>query len=122
MFEKATRLKLRFETKTHGVLLAEDLWDLPIKALDSLAVGLKRGLETDTTSFINEKKPDEKVQLGFDIAKHIIDVRLAELAAANDARTKAAKKQQILGILARKEDAKLEGASEDELRALLADL
>ncbi|HXJ61960.1 MAG TPA: hypothetical protein VNU68_35430 [Verrucomicrobiae bacterium] len=121
MFEKATRLKLRFES-SHGPLLAEDLWDLPLKSLDNLAVGLKRSLETDTTSFINERKPDETVQLRFDIAKHVIDVRLNEAQQAKDAKDRAQKKQQILGILATRENAKLEGASEDELRALLASL
>jgi len=42
--------------------------------------------------------------------------------AAADASEKAAKKQQILGILARKADAALESSSEDELRGLLASL
>lgn len=121
MFEKAARMKLRFAT-TIGYLSVEDLWELPLKNLDAVAVGLHQELKNDNTSFISEEKPDLTMQLRFDIAKHIIDVRLAEQRARAEARDKAARKQQILGILARKQDAKLESASEDELRGLLASL
>lgn len=121
LFEQATRRKLRFDT-SFGRISAEDLWDLPWKALDDVTIALHNELKNDNTSFISQEKPDATVQLRFDIAKYVIDVRLAEREAANQARDKAEKKQKILGIIARKQDAALEAASEDELRGLLADL
>ena len=33
MFEKATRLKLRFDTP-HGMLVLEDLWEIPLNCMD----------------------------------------------------------------------------------------
>lgn len=121
MFERAARLKLRYETNV-GHLSAEDLWDIKLADLDTLAVSLNNRLKNDNVSFINAVKPDELIQLRFDIVKHVIEVRLAERDAATEAREKAAKKQKILGIMARRQDEKLEQASEEELQGLLASL
>jgi len=122
MFEKASRLKLRFTTP-RGQLSAEDLWDLPLSVLDGVAIGLHRATQQTNVSFVNpDSEPDPVVKLQFDIVKHVIDVRLAEKRQADDARVKAERKQKILGILARKEDAALESASDEELRGLLASL
>ena len=127
MFEKATRLKLRFETP-RGALSAEDLWDLPLTStralnLNDIAIGLHHQMKNDTVSFVEDvDKPDAVLQLRFDVVKHVIEVKKAERKAADEARTKAEQKQKIMAILARKEDADLEGRSMDELRGLLASL
>lgn len=121
MFERASRLKLDFETNV-GRLAVDDLWDMKLTDIDALAINLNNRLKSDNVSFINAARPDEKLQLRFDIVKHIIEVRLQEREEAAQLREKAEKKQQILGILARKQNAKLEEASEDELRGLLASL
>lgn len=130
MFEKATRLKLRFET-VQGVLSIEDLWDLPLQttresraSLDSLAIALDRKLkDSATVSFVDDApKANEELQLAFEIVKHVIDVKKAENEAARNARERAAKKERILEIIARKEDETLAASSIDELRAALATL
>lgn len=127
MFEKAIRLKLRFDTP-RGCLSVEDLWDLPLSStrgisLDAIAVELHHQLKHDTVSFVDDgEKPDAKLQLSFDVVKHIIDVRKAENKTAADARAKAEQKQKILGILARKEDAELEGKSMEDLREMVNSL
>jgi hypothetical protein len=123
MFEQAARMKLRFDTP-RGALSAEDLWDLPLTStrgpsLNDIAIGLHHALKHDTVSFVDDERPDPRLQLGFDIVKHVIDVRKEENRIAAEARAKAEQKQKILGILARKEDAELEGKSMDELRALI---
>lgn len=116
MFEKATRMKLRFQT-SRGVLSVEDLWDLNLESLDSIAIGLNKKLkESQTESFIKTKTKDTtELELKFDIAKHIIDVKVAELEARKDAAEKRAKKQKLMELISKKQDAELEGKSVDEL-------
>ena len=129
MFEKASRLKLRFES-TKGQLQIEDLWDLPLTStkgqanLDDIARGLHRQLKNgDDVSFVNAThKSDEVVQLKFDIVKHIIDVRLVENEAAAKARENKEKKQQLLAIIAQKKDAALQGTPLEELEAMVAQM
>lgn len=124
MFDQAVRLKLRFETK-RGQVSAEDLWDLPLTELDRVAVQLQSKLResANETSFITPAGPkDNAMQLRFDVAKHIIDVRLKERDDAKAARDKSAKKQQLLEVLARKQNAELEGKSTEELTAMINSL
>jgi len=127
-FEKASRLKLRFET-TKGPLTAEDLWDLPLTSdktlsLDKVAQSLDAQLkQSANVSFVvKTTKVNDELQLKFDIAKHIIDVRLAEAAVAADAKSRKEKKDRILAVIAKKQDEKLEGASLEELQKELESL
>ena len=126
MFEKASRVYLRFDTP-QGLLTVEDLWKLPLTStragranLDDIAVALFRQLkESDTESFVKKAaKKDDTTQLAFDIVKHIIDVRMAEDEAAAAQRANKEKKRRILEIIAQKEDAQLFDASLDELKAM----
>jgi hypothetical protein len=128
MFEQASRLKIRFET-SKGLLSVEDLWDLPLTSdtgranLDDLARGLHQHLKDagDNVSFVSpvENKADERLQLGFDVVKHIIGVRVAERDAAKAETDRKARKQRIMSIIAQKEDEKLSSTSLEELRAML---
>lgn len=60
-FEKATRLRLRFET-SRGNLNVEDLWRLPLAELDKLAIALNKQLkESSEESFIKAKSKDNKL-------------------------------------------------------------
>lgn len=126
MFERASRMKYRFDT-TKGMVSVEDLWDLPLTSgvdrpnLDDVARGLHKQLKTgDDVSFvIKEKKSDDTTQCKFDIVKHIIDVRIAENEAALKLKDIKDKKQQILGIIAQKENESLSQASIDDLKKML---
>lgn len=124
MFEKASRLKLRFETN-QGTLTTEDLWDLPLSHdrktnLDDIAKGLHKQLQdSETASFVvKATQKNETLQLKFDIVKHVIDVRLAENEAAALIRANKEKKQRILALIDQKENEKLAGTSLEELRAM----
>lgn len=127
MFEKATRIKLRFET-TKGLVTAEDLWDLPLTGnganLDDIAKGLYKKLnDNDVESFVvKAKKPDENTQLRFDIVTHIINIRLADAEKAEQAQIAKEKKRRIMDIIVRKEDQALEETSLDELKKMLSEL
>lgn len=127
VFLEATRQGLRFST-TQGLLSVEDLWDLPLtsqrgSSLDSLAISLSKQLRDQTESFVNlADASNEEITLKFNIVKQIIDIKLAERAAAKLAKDRAEKRQKILAILDRKEEAVLESSSADELRTMLATL
>lgn len=126
MFEKASRLKLRFAT-AQGEMMVEDLWDIPLTgrgprtSLDSIAITLYEELQaTAVVSFVNSPaKADEETQLKFDVVKHIIDVRKKEADDALLERQRAERKQKLLSILARKEDNELENLPVDEIRKLV---
>lgn len=127
MFEKAARLKLRFET-TKGLVCVEDLWDLPLTGngvnLDKIAIALSRQLkESDGESFVlKTTRTNELAQLKFDIVKHIIDVRLAENEAAKQKLEKKQQKEKIMSIIARKQDTALENTSLEDLQKMVNDL
>ena len=124
MFAQASRIKLRFSTPK-GLLSAEDLWDLPLTSatgkanLDDIAKDLFRALKSnDNVSFVEpDRKSDPTTQLAFDIVKHVIDVKLAENAAAAAAKSTAQRKQLLLGIIEQKQNEALTGMTLDELRA-----
>jgi len=131
MFEKATRIKLRFETGSKGVITAEDLWDIPLTttqgnqlSLDNLARYLARQLkDSEIGSFVvKTTKTDEILKLKFDIVKYIIDVKMAEAEEATKAREKAQQKRRLLEILGRKKDAELEGKSSEDIEKMINEL
>lgn len=130
MFEKASRLKLRFSTP-QGQLSVEDLWDLPLSSnntnranLDDIAKGLHRLLKNDdNVSFVHKATPAESGnQLAFDIVKHVIEVRLAEAELAEKSKANRARKQHILSLIADKQDKELGEKSVEELLALVGEL
>ena len=128
MFEKATRLKVRFATDK-GNITIEDLWDLPLTSktstsLDSVAKSLNKSIkEEEEESFVVKKTAMNNITtLKFSIVKHVIAARLAEIEAKeNDAIVKA-KKEKIIGILAAKEDHLLETKSVAKLKEMLAEI
>lgn len=129
IFEIATRRKMRFDT-SKGQLSCEDLWDLPLTSntgkvnLDDIARNLHSQLKTDANvSFVfKERKSDETTQLGFDIVKHIIDVKLAEAEETRVRRANSEKKQQLLELIANKENQQMAEMPLDELRKLAESL
>lgn len=118
IFEKATRLKLRFAYK--GALSTEDLWDLNFEALDGLYKNLKfelKGSSEDSLLDKGENKDREIVELKIAIVKHVFTTKQAEL---NDRLAEAenkAKKQRLLDILAGKQDEQYQNMSAAELEA-----
>lgn len=122
MFEQATRMKLRFEHK--GVCSVEDLWDLPLEDLDEMYRVLNRQLkETKEDSLLGQKEETDKIlDLKVEILKHIVKVRLDEQKAREDDSLRRARKQQLMEIIARKQDEELEGKSIEELNELISNL
>ena len=123
MFEKASRLKLRIAT-AKGQLTVEDLWDLNLATLNAIAKGLNKQLKlAEEEDFLKEaKKSDTETKLAFDITLHVLTTKKAEQDKRELAADKAEKKQKLLEILERQENAGLEKLSPDELRAKIAEL
>lgn len=130
MFEKAARLKLRFDT-SRGALSVEDLFDLPLQttrangvSLDQIAIALDKKLrETTTVSFVDDTTTaNAETQLQFDLVKHVIGIKKAENAAAKAKQDAAARKQHLMELINKKKDEALGAKSIEELQAELAAL
>lgn len=122
-FEKASRLKLRFIT-SRGDLSVEELWDLSLTNLDTIARAVNKKLkEQEEESFIAKKsKTNTELELSLEIIKHIINTKQEE---AESARLKAEKKSQIdfmKNLLQKKRLDAMESMSVDEIEKQLATL
>lgn len=127
IFEQATRQKIRFESVL-GLLCVEDLWDLPLTSLNSKRANLDdiaRSLDFQlksrpSISFVNAaSEVNAKTQLAFDVVLHIINVKIAEVKVAEQARQNREKKQKIMAIIEQKSDMRLAESSIEELEAML---
>ena len=118
MFEKASRLKLRFTYC--GQISVEDLWDLTPKQLDELYSDLatkKKQLATE--SLIEPRKANSEVDLRIELVKHVFEVKKAEADARRTAAAQAERRQKILEVMHRKDEEGLLGKSMEELEAML---
>jgi|694.fasta_scaffold106501_3 hypothetical protein len=120
IFEKASRLKVRFTlstTKSSGTISVEDLWELSLPDLDNVAKKLNKEIkDSSEESFITSKsKADELLELKFELVKHVITVKLLEKEKkALDAQRKS-ELARIDELIAKKEINSLEEKSLDEL-------
>lgn len=119
LFELAARKKFRFNTEK-GKVATEDLWDMPLESrngynLDLLAVSLSNQLEERKSFVVSRKSEDAITKAKLDIVVHVINTKVAEAKAKDEAAVRKDKKQKILGILKDKQDEKLKGMSEEDL-------
>lgn len=128
MFEEASRLKLRFETK-RGLITTEDVWDLPLESgagvsLDELAKSLNRAVkESAEESFVRKQSRESSIlTLKLDIVKHIIKFKLEEIEENEKALLNRNRKSQILDIIAKKENESLEDMDLGALKEMAAEL
>jgi hypothetical protein len=123
MFEEATRSKLRFSS-TKGLLTVEDLWDLSLTSLNTLAKNLNKKLkESQEVDFLQERSAeDRKLKLSFDVVLHVLNTKKEEADKRKLANERRQQKQRILGILDRKKNESLEALSEEDLLKKLKEL
>ena len=122
IFEIATRMKFRFPYK--GLISVEDLWDLPMTALDDIYKTLNKDVKkAEEESLLNAKDTaDAELLAKIDIVKHIFAVKQKESEERKAAVANAEKRQRILEIIARKQDESLNNMSEEELVKMLGEL
>jgi hypothetical protein len=128
IYKKATKLKLRFES-ARGLIITEDLRDVPLLSddgfcLDEIAKTVNRQLKSEKEeSFVEEKTSGDKLlELKLAIVKDVIADKLKEKEEAENAAARKAKKEKLMGILERKQDAELEDMSAEEIRKAIEGL
>lgn len=122
MFERASRIKLRFTYR--GLCTVEDLWDIPLKGLDSVFKGLnaQRKDENEESLLTENSQEDKDLVMAIEIVKHVVQVLLAEREAKKNRATKVARKQKLLAKIADKQDSELDDLSVDDLIKLAEEL
>lgn len=130
VYKLAAQLKLRFPSK-RGDLLAEQLFDLPLKSatgfdLDTVAKGLSAQLKgASEESFVEDTTADPRktaLTVALEIVKDVIKTKQEENRAAADRRDRAEKRKKLLDALAAKEEQQLSAASIEDLKKQIADL
>jgi len=129
IYEYAARNKIRFAS-TRGDLTVEQLWDVPLRSNDDFNLNMVAKAANNAVKKINEESFVEakrtpqhtRVETAFEIVKHVIEVKLADEAAAKRRAENRVEKEKLLTILAEKQDGKLSELSEKELRRRIAAL
>lgn len=122
IFEYATRNKLRYPFK--GVITTEDLWDLDVQQLNDIFKTLKaEERKTKEESLLAEpSKKDAILTAKIDIIRHIVTVKLNDAKRASFEKEKAERKQQLMSILADKQNEELKSKSAEEIQQMLDDM
>lgn len=121
LFELATRYKWRWNYK--GLISVEILWGLSVEELDQIFKDLNAQVKKcgEESLLISKERSRQEIELDhkISIVKHIVLTKLNEAELAKQCMEEQRQKQKIMDIIARKEDAALEGLSLDELRKML---
>jgi len=123
IYERATRRKLRFNT-TQGLLTTEDLFDLSLQSLDTLAKSVNREVKAgEEESFIETKTVEaSEDELRLDLLKHVIKSKLTAAEAAKTRVARQARIARLKEILADKEDAAMGDKSTKAIKKEIEEL
>ena len=119
-FKIASKDKVRFQT-TKGSLSTEQLWDLSVTDLDTLAVSLEAEYnESGKKSFLVKRSvKDKTTKLKFDIVIEVLNDKVEAAQEAKEAREVKEHNQKILSLISEKKDGELRGKSVNQLEAML---
>ena len=121
IFEIATRKKYRYPYK--GSIATEDLWDLTPEQLDGVYKTLCQQKKAEgEDSLLAERIENADLRRKIEIVKYIFMAKCDEAEQRKTNAKNAAKRRQILEVLAQKQDEKLRSMSEDDLQKMLNDL
>ena len=120
MYKEALQKKLRFKTNK-GMISTEDLFDLSLHNLDTLALMLDKKIsEAPKKSFIEDLPAEENDdELRFSIVKDVINIKLKSRKDNINRAQINARNKRIAELIAKKEDEALENKSIEELRAMI---
>lgn len=119
-FKLASKQKLRFQTN-RGLLSVEQLWDLSLEELDSLAVSLEtEHKQSGKKSFlVKTSEKDKTAKLRFDVALDVLNAKVEEMQAATEAKEVKEHNAKIISLMSEKQDEALKGKSLKQLEAML---
>lgn len=119
LFIEATKKNYQFPFR--GMINVIDLWELSVQNLDlvfkSLNADYKKSEEESLLSV--QTKESEELSEKIEIVKYIVNEKLAEKKAKEDAKKNREMKQRLLEIKAKRQDAALEGLSDAELDKMI---
>lgn len=118
MFERASKIKLRFPYK--GLIMVEDLWDLPSRDLDAIYRAASKELKSMQEDSLMEKKPagGSVLELQIGIIKHIYAVKQEDAEKQEKALVRKEQIRQLDDIIAQKENTALSEKSLDDLKKM----
>ena len=118
LFEKASRLKLRFPYK--GAITVEDLWDLPAKDLDAVYRTVSKDLKYLQEDSLLEKRTSAGVVLELQsaIVKRVYAVKQEEAERREKLVVRREQIRQLDDIIAQKENTALSESSLEDLRKM----
>lgn len=101
----------------------EDLFKIPLKTLDAIAVSLYEELNKSSVSFIKDASSENELLASkLEVVKQVIKYRLQLKEEAETAKVKASKRQEILAALHDMQKNKLHSKTEEELLEMLKTL
>ena len=120
VFEQASRQKFRFST-TRGNITTEDLWDLSLDDLDTVAKGINKLVKaSEEESFVKKTSTgNKKAVTQLEVVKSIIATKLEEQENRKLATERKAKREKLLELIAQKEDTAMSKKSIASLKAEL---
>ena len=120
MYKEASKQALRFAT-SKGLLSTEQLWQLPVKDLDTLAVSLEEAYNgSKGKSFLVKRTTKDKgLKLQFDIVLDVLQTKVEELDIQRQAKEDKEHNNKIIELIAAKKDDELKGLSIKQLEAKL---
>lgn len=123
IFERAARAKTRFPS-TKGLLSVEDLWDLSLTHLNTIAKTVNKALKAESEEdFITVKsEKNTELELQLDLVKHVIASKLAQEEINKKSAETRAKKERIEALIIEKKEKQLGEKSVEELEAQLREL
>jgi len=119
-FKFASKQKLRFQTNK-GLLSTEQLWDLSLEELDSLAVAYEEEhKQSGKKSFLVKTSiKDKTTKLRFDVVLEVLNTKAEELQAASEAQEIKEHNKKIIALISEKQDESLKGKSIKQLESML---
>lgn len=120
IFEHASRQKYRYAT-TRGNVTTEDLWDLSLEDLDTVAKGLNKQVKASSEeSFIKKQNTgNRKLSTQLEVVVSIINTKLAEEEKRKLAAERKVKRDKLLELISEKESSAMAKKSIASLRAEL---
>ena len=119
-FKLASQEKFRYQT-SRGSLTTEQLWDLSIEDLDTLAVQLdSEYTKSGKKSFIAKSSAKDKTaKAKFDIVLEVLNTKQEHIQAAQEALEIKEHNKKIIALISEKKDESLKGKTIKQLEGML---